>query len=97
MTYLPYAVIAWLAVINLMTWSTFAKDKHASVRGKRRVPERTMLWMAGLGGAPAALTATRVLKHKTRKEPFRTRLLIIAGAELAALAALVAWMAVWIG
>lgn len=90
MSLLPYAILGWLAVINLLTWHAFARDKHASVRGKRRVPERTMLWMAALGGAAAAVAAQRILRHKTRKEPFRTRLLAIAGAQLTLLVAVAA-------
>lgn len=90
-------VLAWLVVINLAAWQAFALDKHASVRGKRRIPERTLLWLAALGGSPAAMAARRILRHKTRKEPFRTRLLAIAGAQLVAAALAIAWRVGWIG
>lgn len=86
-------VVAWLAVANLAGWSAFARDKHAAVRGKRRTPERTLLWIALVGGSPAALAAQRMLRHKTRKEPFRTILLGIVAAQACAVAAALVWAA----
>lgn len=41
-----------------------------------------MLAVAAIGGTPGAIAGQRLLRHKTRKEPFRTRLLWIAGAQL---------------
>lgn len=90
------AGLAWLAVANLAAWRAFALDKHASVRGKRRIPERTLLWHAALGGAPAMLVARRMLRHKTRKEPFGGRLLVIAGMQSVVIAVAAAWLTGWI-
>lgn len=89
-------VLLWLAAANLAAWLAFAGDKHASVRGMRRTPERTLLWLSALGGSPAAIAAQRLLRHKTRKEPFRTVLLSIAGLQLVVLAIVVAWRVGWI-
>ena len=41
--------------------------------------ESTLILVALAGGAPAALAAQTVLRHKTRKPPFRSGLPILAG------------------
>jgi uncharacterized membrane protein YsdA (DUF1294 family) len=76
----------YLAAINLMTFVAFALDKRAAHGRARRTPERTLLMLAAVGGSPGALAAQQMLRHKTRKEPFRSWLWGIAGAQAAALA-----------
>lgn len=83
----------YVAVINTATFATFAFDKQAAARRSRRVPERQLLLLAAVGGSPAALLAQRVLRHKTRKEPFRTVLWTILAAQAAALASAAYWLA----
>jgi len=75
----------YVVAINAATFAAFALDKRAAGRRARRVPERRLLMLAALGGSPAALVAQQALRHKTRKEPFRTRLWAIVGVQVAAL------------
>ena len=82
---------AYLLTINVMAFAMFASDKRRAVRGLRRIPERTLLQLAMLGGTSGALVAQQMLRHKTRKEPFRTRLWLIAGSQALLLAALAYW------
>ena len=44
--------------------------------------------MAAVGGSLGAIAAQQILRHKTRKEPFRTQLYVIAGIQCLVLAAL---------
>ncbi|WP_188913433.1 DUF1294 domain-containing protein [Salinarimonas ramus] len=86
----------WLAVVNFACFLAFTLDKEAARRGAWRIRERTLLWLALLGGSPAALVAQRVLRHKTRKEPFRSQLLgivVIHACVAAAFVVLVAFPA----
>ena len=46
--------------------------------------------LALLGGAPGAWAAQQLLRHKTRKEPFRSAL-PVAAVMWAAIAAVAAW------
>jgi len=74
-----------LSAVNLVTFLMFWSDKRRASRAERRLPERRLLWLAALGGSPAALVAQRMLRHKTLKQPFATRLLIIAALQAGAL------------
>lgn len=61
--------------------------------GQRRISERSLLLAALLGGLGAGL-GQRLLRHKTRKQPFATWLRLIVslyGLALLAAAALLAW------
>jgi len=60
--------------INLAGFILFGWDKSCASRGSRRVPERRLLMLAAFGGAPAMLLGRSMLRHKTRKQPFRTYL-----------------------
>ena len=81
------AVGAYLVAINLLTYAAFWSDKRAAIRREWRMPERRLLLMTALGGWIGALCGQHLLRHKTRKEPFRTLLYAIIAAELVALSA----------
>ena len=68
----------YFLVINAAAFVAFAVDKRRATLGEYRIPERTLLMLALMGGTPAAFLAQKLLSHKTRKEPFRTYLLLIA-------------------
>lgn len=60
-----------VAVMSSVCFITYGFDKRRAVRGGRRVPERTLHFMAFLGGWPGAILAQRHFRHKTQKLPFR--------------------------
>ena len=72
------ALAAYLLTVNATTVAALVLDKCAAQRGAPRIPERRLLGLALLGGTPGALVAQQILRHKTRKEPFRRRLWTIA-------------------
>jgi uncharacterized membrane protein YsdA (DUF1294 family) len=71
------ALICLLLAVNIVTFCVFWWDKAAARRGTWRVPEHKLLSLAFFGGSLGAFAAQRLLRHKTRKEPFRTRLTAI--------------------
>jgi len=75
-------------LVNLITFCVFWWDKEAARKGHWRVPESRLLCLALIGGSPGAVAAQRLLRHKTRKEPFRTELMLICAMHVVAL---VAW------
>lgn len=80
----------YLLVLNVLAVVAFAADKRAAIAGDRRVPEDRLLAIAFLGGSIGAKLAQMILRHKTRKEPFRQQLNGILAVQVLALAALFA-------
>jgi uncharacterized membrane protein YsdA (DUF1294 family) len=70
-------LLIYLGLINAVSFAAFGWDKYCSERQMYRLPERTLLTLAGIGGAFGAVAGQRIFRHKTRKEPFRTYLNII--------------------
>lgn len=78
------------AAVNLTGFALFGWDKSCALRGRRRVPERQLLMVAALGGAPAMLLGRSILRHKSRKQPFGSYLnMIMCAQALVAIAVLV--------
>lgn len=78
---LAAAILVYLAAINLATFLAFADDKRRSERGEWRIPERSLLTYAAAGGSLGAVLGQQMLRHKTRKEPFRTHLRLLLAAQ----------------
>ncbi|WP_342782512.1 DUF1294 domain-containing protein [Sphingomonas xanthus] len=76
--------------MNLWTVLRFWQDKQRAATGKLRIPEGDLLGLALIGGSPGALLARRLFRHKTRKEPFSTRLTVIVMIQAGVLLGLVA-------
>ena len=64
--------------INVFAFLAFEFDKRAAINGEWRIKESTLLTIAFLGGSSGALIGQQVLRHKTRKQPFRSYLISIA-------------------
>jgi len=85
------ALIAlYLALVNLAAFAAMGWDKGRAERGERRIPERTLLTLAAIGGSLGAITAQQAFRHKTRKQPFGATLLVILGAQALVVAGYVA-------
>lgn len=80
-------LVLYIAAVSGLCFAAFAWDKFCAMRGMWRVPERTLLTLAAIGGTPGAFAGQHVLRHKTRKQPFANQLIGIA--VLQALAVLV--------
>jgi uncharacterized membrane protein YsdA (DUF1294 family) len=74
-------VILALIALNLVTMLRFWQDKQRAVAGMRRIPEADLLTLAFIGGSPGALAARWMFRHKTRKQPFSTRLFLITAIQ----------------
>jgi uncharacterized membrane protein YsdA (DUF1294 family) len=84
----PSLVPAVMTLASLVTLGLYALDKSAAVRGRQRVRESTLHLWSLAGGWPGALAGRSLLRHKTRKQPFRILFLVTLVLNLALLAAL---------
>ncbi|PIR74329.1 MAG: DUF1294 domain-containing protein [Candidatus Magasanikbacteria bacterium CG10_big_fil_rev_8_21_14_0_10_47_10] len=73
---------SYLAVINLFAFLSFGFDKARSRTGGRRVPEKTLLILALLGGSAGALLAMNQFRHKTKKMSFQAWLAVILAVQI---------------
>jgi uncharacterized membrane protein YsdA (DUF1294 family) len=85
MSNLLQIAIPALVLVNLWTMLRFWQDKQRSMAGERRIAESDLLGLALIGGSPGALLARKLFRHKTRKEPFSTQLLVIIAFQVGAL------------
>ncbi len=65
------AVVALYMVASAVAFLTYAFDKSAAQKDRRRTPENTLHFLALIGGWPGALMAQRLLRHKSRKLSFQ--------------------------
>ena len=68
--YLLYALGAWLPVVNLWAFTLCWWDKRKAKRGGWRVPERTLMTLALLGGELGLWLGMQCFRHKTRHKKF---------------------------
>jgi uncharacterized membrane protein YsdA (DUF1294 family) len=71
MSVLVWVYVASLFLCSAVTVALFGWDKQRARQGRRRIPEKTLLGLAFLGGWPGALFAQRAFRHKTQKVSFR--------------------------
>lgn len=79
---LPSLVFFSYLMLSLLTFSFYALDKSAAQDGAWRVPENTLHLLAVSGGWPGALLAQTSLRHKSRKQPFRSMFWVTVAINL---------------
>lgn len=70
-TWLALSLAALYGLGSLLSFMLYGLDKQAARRGRRRVPEALLHWLALWGGWPGAWLAQQQFRHKTRKPAFR--------------------------
>lgn len=77
---LKYIFPAYLIIINAAAFLLMLIDKQKAKRGKWRIPEKTLLGTALLGGSIGAILGMNLFRHKTKHPKFSVGLpLILAG------------------
>ena len=63
--------IAYLIVVNLVGFALYGIDKAKSKGKGRRIPERTLLLVAAIGGALGCWLGMLLFRHKTKHVRFK--------------------------
>ena len=69
---MPPLVLVLYMVASLITFIVYAVDKSAAQKGAWRTQESTLHLLSLVGGWPGALLAQQKLRHKSKKQSFRT-------------------------
>lgn len=73
--------ICALLIVNICAFGAMGIDKRRAIKGKWRIPERTLFLWAALGGAWGSLIGMRAFRHKTKKTAFRIGIPLLCAAE----------------
>ena len=58
-------LLAYLFLINALSFALMHIDKKKAIRGSWRIPERTLLLTCLLGGSYGGLLGMKLFRHKT--------------------------------
>ncbi len=86
---LTWIVLPWYVALSLLTFIAYVRDKGAAERNRWRVTEKTLHFLAVLGGWPGAWIAQQMLRHKTSKRSFQIEFWICVIVNLVVLGALI--------
>lgn len=65
-----FIYVGIIFVMSVVSFVAYGLDKRRAGNGSRRIPERTLHFLAFLGGWPGALLGQRQFRHKTKKLSF---------------------------
>ena len=68
---IPIELLGFYAIMSIIAFIMYAKDKGAAERGTWRISESTLHTISLIGGWPGAAIAQSYLRHKSKKISFR--------------------------
>lgn len=84
-------ILIYLALMAVVAVTITAVDKMAAIKGRRRVPESTLMLVGLFGGALPMYVTMKVIRHKTKHKKFMIGLPLEIALH-AALVCLGVWM-----
>ena len=83
-------LLLWLLAVNVAAFVMMGLDKAKAKLGDWRIPEKTLLLTAAVGGSVGAILGMQLFRHKTRHAAFAVGLPAILVVQLA-VALLLTW------
>ncbi|NLV17741.1 MAG: DUF1294 domain-containing protein [Syntrophomonadaceae bacterium] len=77
-----YPLWIYYALINLLTFFLFFRDKRAARLNQWRIPQRHLLLASLAGGALGSLIGMRLFRHKTKHLVFSWGIPLILMAQI---------------
>ena len=78
-----WVLAGYLALVNVIAFTTFGADKRRAKKDRWRVPEKTLFLLALIGGSLGALLGMHVFHHKTKHWYFRVFIPLILLIQVA--------------
>lgn len=72
----------YLLAVNILAFVLFGIDKQKARRNLWRIPEKTLLLSALIGGSAGAILGMQFFHHKTRKPKFAVGVPVILVVEI---------------
>ena len=73
---------AYLVLVNAAAFILMLTDKQKARRGSWRIPERTLIGVAAIGGSIGAMMGMYLFRHKTRHLKFSLGLPLILAVQI---------------
>lgn len=64
-------LIGYLIIMNVSGFVMMGRDKKLARSKGRRIPEKTLFWLAAIGGAVGVGAGMRTFRHKTKHASFQ--------------------------
>ncbi|MDD2829147.1 MAG: DUF1294 domain-containing protein [Sulfuricurvum sp.] len=61
------ALLILFFLFNLITFFVFGYDKYLARTNRRRISEKTLIYLALIGGSVGAVFAQKIFRHKSQK------------------------------
>lgn len=78
-------ILIYVAVVNIAAFLMYGIDKWNAKRDFRRIPEKTLLVIAAIGGCIGAYVGMQLFHHKTRKPKFYIGIPLIFAIQMGVL------------
>ncbi len=77
--------ILYLCIVNALGFALMLADKKKAIKKQWRIPEKTLLGVALIGGSVGSLLGMYTFRHKTKHITFTLGVPVILVLQLAAL------------
>ena len=64
------AILIYVVLVNIVAFLMYGADKWNAKRNRWRIPEKTLLGIAAVGGSMGAYVGMQFFRHKTKKPKF---------------------------
>ena len=74
--------LIYLLIINALSFLLMLMDKQKAKKDRWRIPEKTLLATALLGGSLGAIAGMKIFRHKTKHSKFAIGLPVILAIQV---------------
>ena len=67
----PIIIALYLLLVNILAFALYGFDKRKAKKKSFRIPEKTLLWMARIGGGVGSWMGIMLFHHKTKHTKFK--------------------------